>query len=188
LNAHSSSTPHEMGRLLYKYGTNCGAWINFLLDDDTEVYYEDEDARKPLDNCVGVEVGSIEEGSDESCDPFTLMFPFTEKEWDENIEQLEQQAKFLWERDNSDWFLLEYKGEQYPFRFEAFDDQPIWDETPPKKIAKKVTEWLRKGGNWKEDERFHGFSRREHAFGEWFPLPGTKDCRIMEYENDVIWE
>lgn len=50
----------------------------------------------------GIEVGSIVEGSDADCTPFTLYFPFTEQDFDDHIADLETEANEIWHEWNDD--------------------------------------------------------------------------------------
>jgi hypothetical protein len=48
----------------------------------------------------GVRLGSIVEGSDAEVMPEELMFPFSEADLEQAIENIEAEADFLWHRDN----------------------------------------------------------------------------------------
>lgn len=72
-----------------------------------EVYYEDNEVNDlNPDDIIGIKIGSIVEGSDVEIDPVTLMFPFDPAEVDRVIQEINDEASFYWERDNSDHFCL----------------------------------------------------------------------------------
>lgn len=49
----------------------------------------------------GITIGSIVEGSDADCTPFTLYFPFTSQELEDNLRELEDQANEMWHEANN---------------------------------------------------------------------------------------
>lgn len=106
----------RFGRSLYKY-TDCGPWSRLVLTEDRNVYYESKGADDPtlLDDpdIIGIEIGSIVEGSDVEIGPEFLKFPFTEKELWDTVEQINEEASFYWKRDNEDDFLIEVDGNEY---------------------------------------------------------------------------
>ncbi len=63
-------------KYVYKY-TECGAWVAF----------------KDLPN---VTLGSIVEGSDADCTPITLSWPFVEQDWWNALDEIEDEANFLY--------------------------------------------------------------------------------------------
>jgi len=70
------------------------------------VNYADADVDR-LDpaTVVGVEIGSIVEGSDVEIDPEYLAFPFTDRDFDAAVQRINNEASFYWERDNTGWPL-----------------------------------------------------------------------------------
>lgn len=62
-------------RAVYKY-TSCGAWVAFE------------------DGCV--KVGSIVEGVDQTTETHTLVYPFTDHDWDMALEAVEKEADEIW--------------------------------------------------------------------------------------------
>lgn len=72
---------------------------DFFVKLDKTVLYFQLPVKKPKHK-LGIKVGSIVEGSDADCTPFTLFFPFTVKEFEKNIRYLEGEAKDLWHDAN----------------------------------------------------------------------------------------
>jgi len=106
LKEYEDDTPYQLGRALYRH-TECGPWIVFLCNagEDNplhEVYYESEEAHETdwLDDCVGIKVGSIVEGSDNGIEPITLMFPFTSQAFSNAVESINHDAGIVWEWAN----------------------------------------------------------------------------------------
>jgi len=69
---------------VYK-GTDCGAWLA-LVDDST------------------IQLGSIVEGSDQDCDTFTLVWPFTCDDFWHSLDQIESEAAYIWEMANGEHY------------------------------------------------------------------------------------
>jgi len=90
--------PSQAGRRLYK-AVDCGPWTEFVMKDGKRVYYESEEA-VTLSNCVGIKVGSIVEGSDVEIEPVLFKFPFEVKDWDRSIQNINDEASFIWEESN----------------------------------------------------------------------------------------
>lgn len=99
---------HDFARNVYKY-TDCGPWIRAVLTDGTIVYYRDKSAYTlPMDTEVDhVEVGSIVEGSDVEVGPYEVYDP---KEFWKVVEEVNKEASYYWERDNTDLYLVMKKG------------------------------------------------------------------------------
>ena len=108
-----SNSFYQFGRSLYK-GVACGPWCRLMLEDGSDIYYESEKANGPLvDVITGLEIGSIVEGSDVEVGPTLLEFPFTDKELWDTIEEINQEASFYWDRDNTDTYSIEVDGKTY---------------------------------------------------------------------------
>ena len=102
--------PCEFGRMMYKY-TSCGPWTAFLLRAPVEhpgwngtpknsLYYED--FRRYPELCehaheiVGVQFGSIVEGTDAEAVPVTVEFPCTDDDIDAAIQDVDTQCTDIW--------------------------------------------------------------------------------------------
>ena len=91
-------TVKDIERTVYKY-TNCGAWFSFEgrsnggWDHWGEVQLRDDS----LYNSGGeVTVGSIVEGVDYGTEGHTLQFPFTLVEFNQALDEVEGEAKDIW--------------------------------------------------------------------------------------------
>jgi hypothetical protein len=103
----------QFGRSLYKY-TDCGPWCRLILDDESDIYYESEKANDSnLGNVIALEIGSIVEGSDVEIGPVRLTFPFTNEELWDTVNEINEEAKFYWKRDNEDDYLVEVANKEY---------------------------------------------------------------------------
>lgn len=67
-----------------------------------DIYYEDPNASTTgwIDTCIGIEVGSIVEGSDNGPESEVLMFPFTEEEFDAAVARIDKECGIIWEWAN----------------------------------------------------------------------------------------
>ena len=81
-------TPRNLGHYFYKT-TNCGVFTLFVIGGECacELDYDDDDAKYLdwSDNCIGIKIGTIVEGSDYEILPTFLEFPFSNDELDECI-------------------------------------------------------------------------------------------------------
>lgn len=168
LDDQDAETPYQFGRSNYKY-TACGPWTVFYTPNaETEpgglqrdsVYYESKQANCTdwIDSCTGIGIGSIVEGSDVNVDPINLTFPFTDEDLDKAISDVNEEACFYWDRDNSQYYSVNSEdgthlfycqwidGDDYPQG--TFDDKDL-------EFAKRCGEALFDSG---EDEiQFEGF-------------------------------
>ena len=92
------------------------------------VYYEDTDAStgtlEYADKCVGVTVGSIVEGCDFDAPPFTLYFPFTNEQYEKELDGLESYVDAAWKHCNSTFYKV-VKGEESLWCvWTQFDENP----------------------------------------------------------------
>lgn len=115
LEQEGCETPFDLGRSLYK-STACGPWVSFIVPgygERGQVYYETKDARQLdapwWDQCIGILVGSIVEGSDVEVDPTRLEWPFTSAKLEEAVRLIDEEANFYWRRDNAVYFKVEDK-------------------------------------------------------------------------------
>ena len=83
-----------------------------LAANTRDVYYEDEEANTTdIPGCIGIEIGSIVEGCDNGIDGRTLLFPFTDEEFDAVVKQVNDDACTVW-----DWANVRYdrRGRKNP--------------------------------------------------------------------------
>lgn len=134
LDKQGNESPGEFGRSLYKY-TACGPWTSFTCHKGKDVYYadkkawKDESEQKWWSHCTGLQIGSIVEGSDVYVEGRFLMFPFTEKELDDTVKGIDDEADFYWKRDNSSYYkVIDDKGDSILHcQWVEFDDAPTGD-------------------------------------------------------------
>lgn len=134
LDKQGVESPGEFGRGLYKW-TACGPWTSFTCSEGKDVYYEDKKAwekeseQKWWGQCTGLQIGSIVEGSDVYVEGRFLEFPFTEKELDDTVKDIDEEADFYWKRDNSIYYrVIDDKGESIIYcQWVDFDDAPTGD-------------------------------------------------------------
>lgn len=79
-------TEKSMDHRVYK-DTACGAWLTLLTDEATGTV-------------VGVQLGSIVEGSSVEIGPYDLLFPIAEQDYDDCIQVIEDQAEAAWNEAN----------------------------------------------------------------------------------------
>lgn len=100
LASDDSATFCEFGHRLYK-STACGPWVKAISRRYGEIYYEKPEARDPsapwLDDCVGILIGSIVEGSDAEVSPLELLFPFTQEQFEHAVNDVDAEADRLWQ-------------------------------------------------------------------------------------------
>lgn len=104
LDEFGCESPYRLGRELYK-STACGPWISFELPDRS-IHYGDPAARTSspdwAEQCTGVKIGSIVEGSDAEIGPYTLSFPFSMAQFDATVNEVNDQASEEWDSANED--------------------------------------------------------------------------------------
>jgi len=94
------------------------------------VYYEDDEANtdtlKLQDSCIGIEVGSIVEGSDVEIEPRTFIFPFDDASYDNGLEDLAEEVNFYWKRDNALYYSVSNIGGEGAIycQWITFDSEP----------------------------------------------------------------
>ena len=99
--------PYEWARAFYKY-TDCGPWVTFRVapkfECQTGIYYEDRSRmnrwREWVDNCIGLDVGSIVEGSDANYGPKRFEFPFDSDDFEKMVVEMDRFTSEEWERAN----------------------------------------------------------------------------------------
>lgn len=90
--AFVDATDREGAKRRVRKDTECGAWIVFNPD--------------------GIELGSIVEGSDATTGTRTLEYPFTQDDYNDAIQAIEQEADELWNEANLDEFAHEESDER----------------------------------------------------------------------------
>lgn len=92
------------------------------------VYYEDKEASRRSttlgEKCVAVRVGSIVEGCDFDAGPFELEFPFTEEEYNKQMDGLENYVNAAWVYCNSTYYSVTKGDESIWCQWTAFDEAP----------------------------------------------------------------
>lgn len=76
----------QLANLLYNY-TDCGMYVEPITRENS---------------LIGLNIGSIVEGSDANTENYKMIFPFTFEEWNNNIELIEDEARELWNEVNLD--------------------------------------------------------------------------------------
>jgi hypothetical protein len=116
--ADYDGTLYGLGRSLYK-NVACGPWTRLVLNEDRTVYYENKAANDPdlLTNpdIIGIEIGSIVEGSDVEIGPEFLKFPFSKDDFWQTVENINNEADFYWKRDNTNDYLIKKGNKEYYF-------------------------------------------------------------------------
>lgn len=197
-------------RPIYKY-TDCGPSIGFKIrgmpathamregapwregDGDVWFYCDDlgrlgtfaEMEAAGLE-VIEVSVSSIVEGSDVEIDGEKLPVTTSKDDFWKAVTAVDEEAKFYWERDNSDWYLLRKKGEdstEHAFH-NVWGDIKFDDDMPPE-LRAAVEKFIEDGGNMTWEK---GMGRQTHGYMEWFPLIGIDGWEICEWENDsCLW-
>lgn len=130
------------------------------------------------ENCIGITFGSIVEGSEANSGPFVHMFPFDMNLFDRDVEFMEKETSFYWERDNSIWLharKVSDHSDQYALH-NAWGDIK-WDSDKPRsrKLKKALEEYS-------ESEECP-----PQAPYEYVPLPGFPNWEIAQIYNDHIF-
>ena len=96
-------SPSSFGRAIYRW-VDCGPWMDFLVEDGKTYYYSDEGTDEAVtnDNCVGIPIGSIVEGSDAEIAAEVLEFPFTNEELWDLLDDINEQACYEWDIANNE--------------------------------------------------------------------------------------
>jgi len=124
--------PSGWAKSVYK-GTDCGAWIR--VEHDT------------------VELGSIVEGSDVEAGPTSLEWPFTADQFWGALQEVESEAAFYWDRDNSRDYKIIFTPQNKPasvhFLHETWGEYE-WSDDTPQYVKSKVQHWLKSNGECRE--------------------------------------
>ena len=133
------------------------------------------------DNCVGIKVGSIVEGSEVCYGPETYVFPFDSAEFDKDEKYMEEFTSYYWERDNSTWYEL-VVGDNKVYYLHANWGDIKWDCTPPyPRLKRKVEAFINE--HYDDIPEMPGIY--EESKKDWKParIPGTR-ATIYETYND----
>jgi hypothetical protein len=151
-----------------------------------EVYYEDLRKENPPvvnnDNCVGLKVGSIVEGSDVEYSPDQYLFPFETAEFERNEQGMEEFTSFYWERDNSAWYEVRVGDRDYHVH-NTWGEIKWEEDKPSRKIVKAVEALLATNP---DIPRIPSYWSKPQP--DWKPLPVTgTTATIHEYCNDTVF-
>ena len=179
------STPYQWGRTMYKY-TDCGPWTVFLTDECGEIYYESKEANdEETAHIIGIKIGSIVEGSDVEIEPVTLRFPFNPEEIDDAINDINDQASFYWDRDNSDFFYVT-SPRGTPYTVKNTWGEVKWEDKPRSEKVIREVEKMVGEDLWSDDPSLKGCIVR-HNFPEYGSVAKVNDCKgwtVTYYLND----
>ena len=135
-----------------------------------DIYYESHPANSALENCIGVRIGTIVEGSEVELGGDALLFPFTDVDFDQQIESLNSEATFYWKRDNVSSYSVIFKDTEYYvdlIHYESFKELP-------KSIRKKVYDFVQT-------------SAMGDAEYNIIPVPGTKASVQLLDKSDFFF-
>jgi len=144
----------SLGRSLYK--SSCGVWTAFYFKNGKCVCYEDSIAHTYIppfgfrrfyfeclwktvkthalrfwrglrhSQCIGIEIGSIVEGSEVYVDGKMLEFPFDGETLDATIKSVDEEVAFYWNRDNTTNHQVTNGEDAYFVSWTNFDSEPKW--------------------------------------------------------------
>lgn len=136
-------------------------------------------------NCVGIKFGSIVEGSEQCSGPFTHMFPFLESTFERDLDYMEKETSFYWERDNSTWYEIQKVNnpkQRYFFHNNGGDIK--WDSKKPtnKKLLDAIEKFQEGDQETNSNPRKILIDHNEEY--EFQPLPDLPTWEIREIVND----
>lgn len=103
-----------------------------------------------LSQLVGIEIGSIVEGSDVDIGPYPLKFPFTDADYWKLVNDVNDEASFYWKRDNTDNFTFKCDGKAVVhLSWTNFDSRPKWygrASQVPQSVRRAWCKWYLNGG------------------------------------------
>lgn len=136
---------------------------------------------------TGVSISSIVEGSDVEVEPVRLDSTNSKKDFWKAVEDVNKEASFYWERDNSQWFFV--KGPEDEFCVRNTWGEIVWEdgEKPDEKVYKNVEKFIHENGNRKKVDGLEGCTQQDHPYDEYFPVPGVKGWTMCEWLNDSTW-
>jgi hypothetical protein len=158
------------------------------------VYYE-EARDLDVDKCVGIEFGSIVEGSDACSGPFVHMFPISKKAFNRDVAFMEKETAFYWERDNGSWYTVRTDQDEWVV-VNAWGDIRWQGKPPPKKIRKAAEAAIE--NDWQDDPDFEGAVKQTipkmpgmwgKAQPGWEAMKlGNTGAEIFTFENDTTYD
>lgn len=188
IDKHSyDGTLYSFGHLIYKE-TVCGPWVTFVLSDGSEVYYETEAAKVTLEelearglSVVGLNIGSVVEGSDVEIGPYGLEIDdeFTTGAFWRVIDSVDDEAKFYWKRDNAAYYSLrDANGALLAWcEWERFADQPR-EPTPKEAYYEEAV----------QAGKFIFYLKFSHTLKNPVPVPGYEGVFVkLEDTPDYLY-
>ena len=201
-NTYAADNPWRIYRGAYKY-TDCGPSIGFCIrglpedhetrkgaswregDGDIWLYCDDLGKLGTFDEMkangyeiMGVSVSSIVEGSDvdidgdQLCDTGTMP---TMDDWWKLLSAVDDEAKFYWDRDNSQWYSLMGPENKVEHTFHNTWGEINWDGDIPKQLRAAAEEFI------------NSDAADNMKYGEYVDLPGADGWSICEYLNDATY-
>lgn len=169
-----------------EHHVDCAADSECCACNGTGVHSKWAPSGKPLpvvdnENCTGIKIGSIVEGSEVESGPFTHMFPFDMEMFNRDVAYMEGETSFYWERDNSQWYRVAVREKEYFLRNRWGDIK--WDsDKPSPKLLKKIEAFIET--NWEHIPSEPGFWATSKK--DWKPakIPNSV-ATIHEYINDT---
>jgi hypothetical protein len=135
------------------------------------------------DQCVGLEFGSIVEGSDVTSGPFEHLFPFESDAFDNDLETMEAETSFYWERDNSLWYVLQVRDKTYYLHNACGDIK--WDgDKPSPTLRKKVETFIEEA--FDSIPTAPGFWSATNKAWEPMKIPNSVATIYETYNDDVM--
>lgn len=191
--------PYSWARAFYKY-TDCGPWASFLLKGGADVYYEDiRRPNKPAvtnESCIGITIGSIVEGSEQSAGPYVHKFPFAAEEFERSCADMERVTSFYWKRDNSDWYCVWDGTDVWHVTSCWGDIEWMGDTEPPEDLVESVVKAIE--NDWQDDPKHsgcvvqtipHHAAWYEKQDPDWKPMDlGVRGATIHSFTNDTCLE
>jgi len=178
---------HSFYRAVYK--GSIGHSIGFRIGGEWE--YGDSLPREPLSEVEepvdAISVSSIVEGSDVEIDGNVLEGDFTKEDFWELCDDVAKQVEFYWERDNSDWYIVE--GPRDRFGVSSCWGEIKWDMDPPPAVRAGAESMIK--NDWREVTEGSGFIEptipgHDHDVSaeDALDIPGHPGWTIRAWVND----
>jgi hypothetical protein len=128
------------------------------------------------ENCAGVEFGSIVEGSDACSGPFRHIFAFDMVDFARDVQTMEKETSFYWERDNSIWLhAREIEDHSNQYCLHNSWGKITWDLEKPK--SRKLQRGL---------EKFCKNVEKGRTPGHYEPVPDIPGWEVAEIVNTTF--